>query len=180
MTIFNSTSSPSTLNLAVYDPSGLVSDPANLGMGTQLCLCYTLLHIADNVPLDICMLFGANGEILTATDFWTGEVAVGMQQPNHRKTPLPLCKDVDIDVPTATGTGTATATQTADDYVPDSTGASSSGDTGSSTSKENDSGGGLSREAVISLAVAIPGCIVAIITLWLMCSRRRHHSHMLY
>jgi len=179
MTTFNSSSSPSTLNVAVYDPSGLISDPSNLGMGTQLCLCYTLLHIADNVPLDICMLFGANGEIMTATDFWTGEVAMGIQQPNHRKTPLPLCKDVGVDVPTVTGSGTGSVTQTSYDYVPSSTGTSSSGGTESSTSTGNDGGGGLSREAVISLAVAIPGCIVAIITLWAMCSRRRH-SHLPY
>ena len=90
MFAFNSSTALDT-QVQVYDTTGSITS-TELAGGQTLCLCYALLHAADNVVLDICMLFGPNAEIAVRS----GPVAAGVQGPDIRKTPLPSCEDVDV------------------------------------------------------------------------------------
>jgi hypothetical protein len=86
MLAYNSTS----IQIGVYDLSGTQSTEA-FGNGKQLCMCFDLQH-KEGELLDICLLVGVALEIRERQGFFSGLVAVGIQNPESNKGKmLPLC-----------------------------------------------------------------------------------------
>lgn len=149
----------STSKVEICDTSGIKSTPTLEGR-ELLCLYYTLLRSADNVPLDISVVLGVNAQVLLRYG-----IVVGLQEPGPSKEALLLCADIEVSsvanmsssaaAATALRGATTTIGGTATMVVDTSARSAHSGDNGS---------GGLSTEAKSTIGVAIPSSIATTIT----------------
>ena len=139
------------------------------------------------------MLFGANAEVLVRDG-----IAVGLHEPWAGKAALPLCEEHDTARSTSSEQGSsATAvtnmvSQTSTTYksmtstldVGSSTASTRNSTSANVTETSNNHDGGaglpqtkpLSTEAKISLALGIPGAIVALLTLFRFVRKNRGHG----
>ena len=136
--------------------------------------------------LDICLLVGKDGEVRNRKEFLSGDVAVGIQSPQRAKgKALPQCKDIDLTpsvkseekkpLPnTLFTTASITKASTTTTHMPVGTGSSDSGGGGGGVESNRAPGPKLSSEAVIALAVGLPGAFVSTATIiWWCCCRGR-------
>jgi len=105
MLSFNGTFGPSNVTAAIYDTSGsryVFADSGGkgkvedvIGVGVMRCLCFGVNHYTGR-RLDICLLMGGRGEVVERPASFIGNVAVGMQAPQHplRQSTIPTCDEL--------------------------------------------------------------------------------------
>lgn len=119
MMSFNGTSAPSEAKAGIYDTNGnryvLEGEKGGrgkvedvVGVGIMRCLCFGVkFHTGKG--MDICLLMGGKGEVVERKATFTGNVAVGMQNPQSasRQNVLPTCDELAKAGGLPSGTGSA-------------------------------------------------------------------------